>query len=418
MEYIDGTDAAELLANNGPLTPGLAIDLIAGAGAALDHAWRKQRITHRDVKPANILVGIDDAADGAVIESVKLADFGIAKAAGEATSLTSTGMTVGTMQYISPEAIEGEEVDNRSDLYSLGCTAFHLLTGRPPFTRTSIASTMSAHLSEPVPLINKVAPSLPEAMDAVFERTLSKNPADRFQSCAEFIAALQEAAASDVRDPAFAQTMAAVALPNRRVVESDAPTMLRKSARRTVPVTPKSRSRTAVVLAAVAGVLAIAVVSLATYMLTRGGSGTTATPGVSSPVTTALPTATTSLVPTTTPPVTITTSATTTEPTLTATSTTSPPSPNVGGSGMHVSYTVEADTPNVEIAYAPGEWQRYTLEYSNLAGRYAMSIQATPEKAENMYIAVMGSTSQHCRIRVSGQVVAVDNGTTQAVCQT
>ncbi|MGC7345008.1 protein kinase domain-containing protein, partial [Mycobacteroides abscessus] len=94
-----------------------------GAGTALDYVWRKQRVTHRDVKPANILVGIDESDGAPQIESVKLADFGIAKAAGESTSLTSTGMTIGTMQYISPEAIEGEEVDNRSDTYSLGCTA-------------------------------------------------------------------------------------------------------------------------------------------------------------------------------------------------------------------------------------------------------------------------------------------------------
>lgn len=108
--------------------PYLTLSLVAGAGAALDYAWRKQRITHRDVKPANILVGIDESDGAPQIESVKLADFGIAKAAGESTSLTSTGMTIGTMQYISPEAIEGEVVDNRSDIYSLGCTAFHLLT--------------------------------------------------------------------------------------------------------------------------------------------------------------------------------------------------------------------------------------------------------------------------------------------------
>lgn len=414
MEYVDGTDAAELLKPDRPFDADLAIALIAGAGTALDHAWRKQRITHRDVKPANILVGIDDAADGPLIESVKLADFGIAKAAGEATSITSTGMTVGTMQYISPEAIEGEEVDNRSDIYSLGCTAFHLLTGQPPFAGTSIASTMSAHLTKPVPLISRVAPYLPEAMDAIFERALAKNPADRYQSCAEFVTALQEAAGGAVRDPAFAPTMAAVAIPDRRVVEPDAPTMLRKGEGRTASA-PRSRApRTAV---AVVAVLAIAAGSLATYLLTRPGSETAAAPVSSPTAATTLPTETTSDVPTSTPPVAITTSATTTVPTVTVTSTAAPASPNSGGSGVQVSYTVEADTPTVDIAYAPGQWQRYTLQYSNLAGRYALSIQATPEKAEDMFIAITGSTSQHCRIRVSGQVVAVDNGTTQAVCR-
>jgi serine/threonine-protein kinase len=153
MEYVEGTDASELLKAGGPVDADLALSLVAAAGAALDYAWRKQRITHRDVKPANILVGIDETAGASQIESVKLADFGIAKAAGESTSLTTTGMTLGTMQYMSPEAIEGEVVDNRADIYSLGCTAFHLLTGKPPFTGTTIASTMSAHLTKPVPSI-------------------------------------------------------------------------------------------------------------------------------------------------------------------------------------------------------------------------------------------------------------------------
>ena len=101
MEYVDGTDAAALLKAGGPLDVDLAISLVAAAGAALDYAWRKQRITHRDVKPANILVGIDEPHGASQIESVKLADFGIAKAAGESTSLTTTGMTIGTMHSLN-----------------------------------------------------------------------------------------------------------------------------------------------------------------------------------------------------------------------------------------------------------------------------------------------------------------------------
>lgn len=409
MEFIDGTDAAELLKADGPLDPDLALELVAGAGTALDYAWRKQRITHRDVKPANILVGIDESDGAPQIESVKLADFGIAKAAGESTSLTSTGMTIGTMQYISPEAIEGEVVDNRSDIYSLGCTAFHLLAGQPPFTGTSIASTMSAHLTKPVPSISTVNPHLPEAMDAVFERVLTKSPDDRYQSCAEFVTALREAAGGEVRYPASAQTLAAATQP------SNAPTQVRKVAAK-ASAQPHSKSRTVAIAAAAVVVLAVAAVVLGVYA-TRGGNEDTST--MSTPTTTTStppsPAATSSVAPAPPPPVVTTTAEiTTTVPTETPTA---PPTGKFGGSGANVSYTVEADTPHVDIAYAPGQWQQYTLEYSNLAGRYSLSIQTYPEKAENMFIAVRGSTSQHCRIRVSGQVVSADNGVTQAVCQ-
>ena len=415
MEYIDGTDASELLKADGPLESGLALSLVAGAGTALDYAWRKQRITHRDVKPANILVGIDESSGAPQIESVKLADFGIAKAAGESTSLTSTGMTIGTMQYISPEAIEGEVVDNRSDIYSLGCTAFHLLTGQPPFTGTSIASTMSAHLTKPVPTISTVNPHLPNAMDAVFERVLAKNPDDRYQSCAQFITALQEATGGEVRYPASAQTLAAATLPTRGAVDPDAPTKLRKT--REEEATPAQRkSRAVPILAAAVAVLAATAVVLGVYA-TRGGNEDTST---ASTPTTAAPTppspiTTSSAAPPPPPPAATTTAQiTTTAPTETPTA---PPTGKFGGSGANVLYTVEADSPHVDIAYTPGQWQQYTLEYSNLAGRYSLSLQTYPEKAENMFIAVRGSTSQHCRIRVSGQVVSADNGVTQAVCQ-
>lgn len=317
MEFIDGTDAADLLKSRGPLDPALGIYLIAGAAAALDHAWRKQRITHRDVKPANILVGVDNHADGSVIESVKLADFGIAKAAGESTSLTSTGMTVGTMQYISPEAIEGDEVDNRSDIYSLGCTAFHLITGQPPFRGTSIASVMSAHLTKPVPLISELASFLPAEMDGIFQRALAKNPADRYQSCAEFVVALQAAAGGAVQDPAFAPTMGAAALPGHTVMSPTPPTIMR-SDEAPAPVAPKSRARKAVAVAA--GIAAVTIVagSLGTYLLTRGGTNTADSPPASFTAATTPSAATTPVVTPTTPAVTITAPTTTTAPVLPA----------------------------------------------------------------------------------------------------
>lgn len=333
MEYIDGTDASELLKADGPLDPDRAVRLVGAAAAALDYAWRKQRITHRDVKPANILVGIDETDGAPQIESVKLADFGIAKAAGESTSLTSTGMTIGTMQYISPEAIEGEEVDNRSDIYSLGCTAFHLLTGQPPFTGTSIASTMSAHLAKPVPSITAVNPHLPQAMDAVFKRVLAKNPSERYQSSSEFVTALREAAGGEVHYPASAQTLTAASLPSSGAVDASAPTQLRKGGANSAP--PSKFRKTPIIIAVVAAAV-IAAALLGFYATRQENSDVPATPSVSPTVTTtATPTSAAPLppAPVTTPELTSTTPTTTVAPTprtTVATKTATSPSISAG----------------------------------------------------------------------------------------
>jgi serine/threonine protein kinase len=306
MEYVDGTDASELLKSGSPLDGDLALSLVAAAGAALDYAWRKQRVTHRDVKPANILVGIDETHGASQIESVKLADFGIAKAVGESTSVTSTGITVGTMQYISPEAIEGEVVDNRSDIYSLGCTAFHLLAGQPPFTGTTIASMMSAHLTKPVPSISAVNAHLPAGVDAIFERVLAKNPDDRYQTCADFVSAVQEAVGGgEVRYPASAPTLTASTSPRRGSVDPDAPTRLRKVEAAVPPSRPKFRA--VPILASAVGVLAVAL----GVNVTRGGSGdalTKASPTATSSTPSPLPAAS-SPTPAAWPPVVTTTAA-------------------------------------------------------------------------------------------------------------
>lgn len=194
MEYVAGPDTAQMLAQRGPMPLPLAIEIADGAGAALDYAYRQARITHRDVKPANILVAFD--SDGA--PQVKLADFGIAKAAGEAVGVTSTGITVGTMAYMSPEAFDNKNLDNRADLYSLGCTVFELLTGAPPFPGDSPAAVISAHLNQPAPKITSRNPALPGHLDAVFRRALAKRPEDRYASCADFVAGLRGESPSSV----------------------------------------------------------------------------------------------------------------------------------------------------------------------------------------------------------------------------
>lgn len=208
------------------------------------------------------------------------------------------------MQYISPEAIEGEVIDNRSDIYSLGCTAFHLLAGQPPFTGTSIASTMSAHLTKQVPSISAVNEHLPKRTDAVFERVLAKNPDDRYQSCAEFVTALQEAVGcGEVRYPASAPTLAAATSPKRGTVDPDAPTQLRKGEATTPP--PQRKSRAVPILASAVGVLAVAAAVLGVYV-SRGGGGVTSTTDTPTTATSAPPSSslTTSLAPAPPPPIT------------------------------------------------------------------------------------------------------------------
>lgn len=322
MEYIDGTDAGELVKADGALDPTLALELITGAGAALDHAWRKQRITHRDVKPANILLGVD----GAELEAVKLADFGIAKAAGEATSLTSTGITVGTIQYISPEAIEGEDVDNRADVYSLGCTAFHLLTGQPPYTGKSITALMNAHLTQSPPSVAKVAPQLPAAVDEVFATVLAKAPDDRYQSCAGFGDALRAALEDLLGDT---RAIVVPAVPTREVAPDavtelrevtgsadEAATQLRGTAG---PAAAARKSRMAPILAAVVAVLAAAATVLGVYVSRSGGQEAPAAVTSSTTTVPAAPTVTVSVTPTTT---TATLPVTTTAPETTSVMTT------------------------------------------------------------------------------------------------
>lgn len=200
MEYLQGTDAKQLLRERGPLPLGLVAQIVSGVAAALDYAYEDFSITHRDVKPANVLVRMR----GERASAVKLVDFGIAKASTEASSLTVTGTTVGTLGYLSPEAINGLELDNRTDLYSLATAAFELLTGAPPFAGTTIAAIMGAHLYQPIPSLHLRGPGLPEDLDAVFERALAKDPAARYATSGEFAAALAaiSATAPDACAPA------------------------------------------------------------------------------------------------------------------------------------------------------------------------------------------------------------------------
>ncbi len=148
--------------------------LVAQIAAALDAAHARG-LVHRDVKPANVLVGEGDHA--------YLSDFGLSREASQ-TRLTRTGLFVGSTDYAAPEQVRGEATDARTDVYALGCVLFQLLTGSVPFARSGDMAKMYAHITEPPPLVSDTQPKLPE-FDAIVERAMAKDPDDRHQSAGE-----------------------------------------------------------------------------------------------------------------------------------------------------------------------------------------------------------------------------------------
>lgn len=192
MEFVPGTDASRISkASPAGMDPRLVVAIVNGVAAGLDVAHR-HGVLHRDIKPANIL--ITPGSDPVSPEAVKVTDFGIAQALGDAGSaLTSTGTTVGTMKYCSPEQIDGRSVDGRSDIYSLAATAFELLTGSAPFDSTSLQGLMTAHLFTEPPRASERVRSLPPAVDDVLRAGLAKDPAARPPTATAFAHALYSA---------------------------------------------------------------------------------------------------------------------------------------------------------------------------------------------------------------------------------
>jgi Protein kinase domain len=189
MRYVPGGDMRTIMHRDGPLPSARLAAIISPVASALDAA-HATGLVHRDVKPANMLVDVQAGRP----DHVYLSDFGLSKGV-LATSggLTGTGQFLGTVDYISPEQIEGKPVDGRVDQYSLACAAFELLTGAPPFRRDEAMAVMFAQLSAPPPEISARRPDLSPEADPVFARALAKAPGDRYASCREFADALRSA---------------------------------------------------------------------------------------------------------------------------------------------------------------------------------------------------------------------------------
>ena len=190
MDYVEGSDAARLSREHHPggMPVQDVVEIVMAVADALDHAHQRS-LLHRDVKPANILLTEGSRERRRIL----LADFGIARHTDDATGLTATNMTVGSVFYTAPEQLIAEGVDGRADQYSLAATAFHLLTGNPPFPQTNTAAVISRHLSTPPPALGQTHSSL-AALDAVIARGMAKDPADRYDTCLDFATALSESA--------------------------------------------------------------------------------------------------------------------------------------------------------------------------------------------------------------------------------
>ncbi|HBC87093.1 MAG TPA: hypothetical protein DCZ94_09080 [Lentisphaeria bacterium] len=178
MEHIDGETMKAVLKREGvvPLDP--AITIIQQIAEALDYAWKEQRLIHRDIKPDNIMITKNGRA--------KLADLGLARVAGEIDD-SSEDEVMGTPQYISPEHLTGSPMDCRSDIYSLGATFYHIISGQFPFTGKSATEIARKHLEEPLKSPKLINTSLPDSICKVIMKMMEKNPINRYQSPEELV---------------------------------------------------------------------------------------------------------------------------------------------------------------------------------------------------------------------------------------
>ena len=270
MEYVDGETLRDIVRSEGPMAPKRAMEVIADVCAALDFSHRNG-IVHRDVKPANVMINRAGA--------VKVMDFGIARAIADSSSpMTQTAAVIGTAQYLSPEQARGEQVDARSDVYSLGCVLFEILTGEPPFTGDSPVAVAYQHVREDPRLPSSVNKEVPGALDSIILKAMSKNPANRYQSAADMRSDLirvlggQRPSAPVVMSDEDRTTIFSGSdtgrAPDRGPTDAPPP---RATGRHAEPEPDDGRrSRVKVVLAAVAAIVVVGIVGLFLWNLGPG----------------------------------------------------------------------------------------------------------------------------------------------------
>jgi hypothetical protein len=256
MEYLEGGSLEARIRGHDGCPPAQVLSWLEQAARALDTA-HAAGVVHRDVKPGNLLLDRND--------EVHVGDFGIASAVG-LDSNTETGTVLGTAGYLSPEQARGERATAASDRYGLAVVAFELLAGRRPFEAASTTAEAVGHATSPIPSIHRTKGELPATFDAVFERALAKDPAARYPSAAEFVAALRAAAHADVADTGW--ILPAEPAPPTAVTRVAPPARVPPPA---API-PPTRSRSPWLVPLLLLVL-LAAGALAAYAATRGGSG-------------------------------------------------------------------------------------------------------------------------------------------------
>ncbi|WP_437201087.1 serine/threonine-protein kinase [Planctomicrobium sp. SH664] len=185
LEYVDGVDVLEWMRKRGVLSVKRSLEIVRQVAEALQHAYEKN-IVHRDIKPSNLMI----ARDG----TVKVTDMGLARSIDDTldTTITRDGTTVGTVDYMSPEqATNSKAADIRSDIYSLGCTWYHMLTGSPPYPEGSVTNKLGAHVSAPLPNPRLLNDRIPEAVVAVIHRMMAKKKDQRYQTPLQLLEDLQ-----------------------------------------------------------------------------------------------------------------------------------------------------------------------------------------------------------------------------------
>ena len=186
MEFVEGETLHARIKRKGVIHPMDAATVAFHVAEALNHAWVKAKLIHRDIKPDNIFLS--------TAGEVKVGDLGLAKVVSEgSTQMTMTGAILGTPHYMSPEQVMGDRnIDFRSDIYSLGCTLFHMVTGKQPYTGESAMQVAMKHLEVPVPSITQAFPACPHHLAKVITRMMAKKASDRYQAYGELIAELHQ----------------------------------------------------------------------------------------------------------------------------------------------------------------------------------------------------------------------------------